>query len=102
MACRNIISVAQCLKFAGKITVKLSLCFLAPSHDTWEGGGIAPWILNLGSRGPRHDSFIPTTCWIGGCVGTFVCLDWVAKRTSVLMPGIKSQSSSPKSSHKGD
>jgi hypothetical protein len=75
-----------------KVKVKLSLC-LTEHHamKTYgESGGIAPRILDLGTRKRRVVSFTPRplyprkkapgTHWIGGWVGPGAVLDAVVKR----------------------
>jgi hypothetical protein len=95
--------------FRNMVQVKLSLC-LTKHHATkmnW-GGGIAPRIINVGTSfslvsgcewtASRLGRSTPGTQWIGGWVGLVTGLDTVGNRrkmTSLLLPGIETQSSSP-------
>jgi hypothetical protein len=68
-----------------KVKVKLSL-YLGKHHAMktyWGSGGIAPRILDLGTRyggewsASRTGRFTPSTHWIGGWVGPRAVLDAV-------------------------
>jgi len=88
-----------------------SLCLIThhAMKTYWESGGIAPRILNLGTRWrwsdsftlrslyPRRKNLSPHTHWIWGWVDPRASLDAVAKRRNPIMPlpGIGPRSSIP-------
>jgi hypothetical protein len=92
-----------------KVKVKVNLSLYLTKHHAMKtycgSGGIAPRILNLGSRWKRVVSFTPRplyfmlralgTHWIGGWMSPRAGLDTMANKKSVPLKVIEPRSSSP-------
>jgi hypothetical protein len=69
------------------ILKRLKLKYLFACHEEmWESGGIAPLIVNLGTRWKlmvwalspsplTYEERAPSTHWVEGCMGPWACLD---------------------------